>query len=277
MAKNPRGPPRLLYQAVFDDTMNVYDFQSRGELTRRRSQRGARDDDDDDDGRNLTRLPMVGDRLFVLGSNEEISVGQITSVAQPSSTGEACIVCLALVRRADSILKQMKQADLRISRPPLMVDGIIDPPPLDPLDGLEVIIGGTFTIGKLVMVPMRRARNKQRLYVNDVPEFVQNLPKDDDDDNDVAVDFASRTVQDPVNYKNHMNDDDDDDVDTTAAAVAATAELNKAMAEAEAAAVEAKRKEEKLKVLLQRAEEAMARRNNKRAQQQQQQGGSEEQ
>jgi glycine cleavage system aminomethyltransferase T len=247
MVKNPKGPPRLLYHVVFDDTMNVYnDYQS---------ERGRRDDDDDDgdDGRssnNLTRLPVVGDRLYVLGSNEEIGCGSITSVAIPSSTGDPYIMCLALVKRADSILSQMKANDLRLPRRVLSpVDGIIYPPPLDVLDGLEVIIGGTYTIGKLAMVPVR---GRKRLYVNDVPDFVHNLPNDPRQDQ-VMVDFADRIVREPEMTV----------MDEEAADAAAAFELEMALVEAEAAAIEAKRKAEKLHLLQQRAEEAMARRKTK--------------
>jgi hypothetical protein len=145
VVKNPRGPPRLLYSVVFDDESNAYES-------------------DNDD--NLTTISQVGQDLFVLGSNEEISVGTITSIAEPSGTGDATIVGLALVRRADSILKQMKNLDIHVGESsfretnPAVANeqGIIAPPPLDPLDGLEVIVGGTFTVGKLQMVPSRRFR-----------------------------------------------------------------------------------------------------------------------
>jgi folate-binding Fe-S cluster repair protein YgfZ len=257
MVKNPKGPPRLLYHVVFDDTMNVYnDYQSqRGGKRTTRGRDDDDDDDDDDDGSggsdNLTRLPVVGDRLYVLGSNEEIGCGTITSVAVPSSTGDPLIICLALVKRADSVLSQMKSKDLRLPRRTLSpIDGIIYPPPLDVLDGLEVIIGGTFTIGQLVMVPIR---GRKRLYVNDVPDFVHNLPNDLRQDQ-VMVDYADRIVREP--------EDDDAMMDEDAADAAAAFELEMAVVEAEAAAAEAKRKAEKLQLLQQRAEEAMARRNN---------------
>jgi len=96
-----------------------------------------------------------------LGSNEKIAVGTITSIAEPSGTGDATIVGLALARRTDSILKQTKDMDLKVGESsfretnPANREGIIAPPPLDPLDGLEVIIGGTFTLCKLQMVPSR--------------------------------------------------------------------------------------------------------------------------
>lgn len=224
MLKNPRGPPRILYQVLFEDELNLYDYQSKDGVTRHGT-----------DGSNLTRLPKVGDSLFVLGSNEEISVGTITSVAQPSSTGDAWTLCLALVRRADSVLKQMKQRDIEMPPRKMGEDGIIYPPPLDPLDGLEIIIGGTYTIGRLAMAP---ERSRTRLYVDDVPDFVNSLPGEEQQ-NDI-IDVTNRgEIKEPIDQD---------------------AELQQAIMEAEAAAAEAKRKEEKLKELKKRAEEAMARR-----------------
>ena len=78
VVKNPRGPPRLLCSVVFDDESNVYET-------------GIDD--------NLTTIPEVGQELFVLGPNEDIPAGTITSIAEPSATGDATIVGLALVRR----------------------------------------------------------------------------------------------------------------------------------------------------------------------------------
>ena len=159
VVKNPRGPPRLLYSVVFDDESNFYET-------------GIDD--------NLTTLPQVGQELFVLGSNEEIPVGTITSIAEPSATGDATIVGLALVRRADSILRQMKNLGIQVGDSSFREtnpattsgQGIIAPPPLDPLDGLEVIVGGTFTVGKLQMVPSRRFRLGQNMFDNSKDEFI---------------------------------------------------------------------------------------------------------
>jgi len=229
--KNVRGPPRILYSVVFDDESNVYHS-------------GEED--------NLTTLPQVGQDLFVLGSNEKISVGTITSIAEPSGTGAATIVGLALARRADSILKQMKDMDLKVGESsfretnPANREGIIAPPPLDPLDGLEVIVGGTFTVGKLQMVPSRRFRLGQNMFQDPNDAFI---PPDDEG-----------SVIGVLNPLAEVPTESEEEVD----AEKAMEEAEKARAEAEEAAAEAKRKEEKMEMLRKRAEEAMARRKKKK-------------
>jgi folate-binding Fe-S cluster repair protein YgfZ len=234
VVKNPRGPPRLLYSVVFDDESNVYET-------------------DNDD--NLTTIPQVGQELCVLGSNEEISVGTITSIAEPSGTGDATIVGLALVRRSDSILKQMQNLDLEVGESsfretnPAITrgQGIIAPPPLDPLDGLEVIVGGTFTVGKLRMVPSRRFRLGQNMFDDSKDKFI---PPDDEG-----------SVMGVLNPTIVATPQEEDEIDVEKAQI----EAEKAQAEAKAAAEEAKRKEAKLEMLKKRAEEAMARRKKKKA------------
>ena len=248
--KNPRGPPRSLYQVIFEDDFNIYDYESAGDRSRIA---------------NKTRMPRVGDRLFVLGSNESIAAGVLTSVAEPGSTGEPETVALALIRRADSILKQMRNLGLEMQSPSvgnsdsLVVgtiadvrggSGIISPPPSDPLDGLEVIVGQSFTVGKLCSVPSRRLGAGQTLY------------------NDGELDFGSRPVENEFvvesNNLTHQELDTppeppikDDDENGEAATVVDAA---KAEAEAQATAAEAKRKAEKMEMLRKQAEAAMARR-----------------
>ena len=63
-------------------------------------------------GDNLKWLPQVQDTLYVLGSNEKISIGTITSVAEMSDMSNDETVCLALMKCPDSIRKQMKDMDL---------------------------------------------------------------------------------------------------------------------------------------------------------------------
>jgi hypothetical protein len=192
--KNPRGPPRTLYQVIFEDDINIYDYQSEGEYTSTSSKKQK------ENVENLTRTPLPNDVLYVLGSNEQIMVGRITSVAEPSGTGEPITMALALIRRADSIQSSMKQMgidlpsrDMFLPTPTNNNDDnnnsdngsiLITPPPLDVLDGLEVIIGGTYTIGKLRMIPSRRSsrgRQPQLLFSDeDIPTFVQNLPSEQD-------------------------------------------------------------------------------------------------
>jgi folate-binding protein YgfZ len=233
MLKNIRGPPRILYSVVFDDDDNVYETQSRG---------------DGSQIENLTRPPKIGDVLHVLGSNGEISVGTLTSVAQPGGTGEPCTVGLVLVRRADSIRKQMKGMDLEIHRDEPQVgdiveeaSGIIQPPPLDPLDGLEVIIAGSFTMGKLRMVPSRRWRRGKSML--DSTLKVEGLV--DEDDRSRSASTTTTAPQVVPSEEDELQRAVDDAV--------------KAQAEADAAAAEAKRKADKMEMLKKRAEEAMAR------------------
>ena len=222
--KNPRGPPRTLYQVVFHDEFNRYD-----------------ENDDDEDGDDATkgcesdpraRPPQLGDPLFVLGSNQAIAVGTLTSVAEPGGTGEAHTLGLALVRRADSILKQMDGLGLEISHS--RGDDSLEAQTLHiPLEGLEVIVGDTFTVGVLVAVPGLRFLPHQNMFVDEpsaVPVQLTNSVRIEIDPQEVA-----RVLE----------------------------EAQKAEAEAEAAAAKAKLKEEKIEMLRKRAEEAMARRRNK--------------
>ncbi len=230
IAKNPRGPPRLLYAVVFDDESNTYETQSRGDRSI---------------VENLTKPPRPGDTIYALGSNQELNVGTITSVAEANGTGERCIVALALVRRADSIMKQMKDFDLDIHRESedfLDVDpasGLIQPPPLDPLDGLEVIVGGSFTTGKLKMVPSRGLRKGRNIF---------------DDQISIEDYFEENTSPRETSSSQRSQSEEDDDIAKIQADALQAAE------EAEAAAAEARRKVEKMEMLKKRAEEAMARR-----------------
>lgn len=216
--KNPRGPPRRLYQVVFENQSNMYDNPSEKDVALSPTD-------------NLTRLPRSRDSLFVLGSNEEIKVGELTSVSEPNSTGDPVTIALALVKRPDSILRSMATMDLELSTSDMdIVDksGVIRPK--DPLEGLEVIVEGTFTVGKLREIP-------SRLFVDDIPDFVQELPGDDEM-NDV-IEVAS------------VKESEDD--------------LLKAQKEAKEAEAEAQRKADKLALLKKRAEEAMARRKRRDA------------
>ena len=230
--KNPRGPPRTLYLVEFQDESNIYESQSRG---------------DKSNIENLTRPPKPGQKLYALGSNEELLVGTISSVAEPGGTGDPSIFALALVRRADSIMKKMKELDLEIFREPQdFIDvtessGMIEPPPLDPLDGLEVIVEGTFTVGTLKMVPSRRLRTGQNM-------FDSKIEVEDFQDPPISISYNSPPVR----------IEEDEEISQI------QAEVEKAAAEAEAAAAEAKRKAEKMELLRKRAEEAMARRKNKK-------------
>jgi folate-binding protein YgfZ len=241
--KNPRGPPRTLYQVVFEDDFNVYESQSRGDKSKLD---------------NLTNPPRSGEALFALGSNEKLSVGTLTSVAEAGGTGVRTTVALALVRRADSIMKQMKDLGLEIPRDPddFIIDidasssGMIKPPPMDPLDGLEVIVEGTFTVGTLKGIPTRRLRKGRNM-------FDDKLVVEEDYFEDSTMPPAEQTkVLDPPSPADSDGDEGDD-------LERIQAEAEQAAAEAEAAAAVAIRKAEKMEVLRKRAEEAMARRKKK--------------
>ena len=144
-------------------------------------------------------------------------------------------------------MKKMKELDLEIFREPQdFIDvtessGMIEPPPLDPLDGLEVIVEGTFTVGTLKMVPSRRLRTGQNM-------FDSKIEVEDFQDPPISIAYNSPPVR----------IEEDEEISQI------QAEVEKAAAEAEAAAAEAKRKAEKMELLRKRAEEAMARRKNKK-------------
>jgi hypothetical protein len=294
--KNPRGPPRTLYSVVFDDDFNIYDqddYES--------SQGGGGGKQKGVD--NLTRVPKPGDSLYVLGSNEQINIGSLRSIAEPGGTGEAVTLGLALARRADSILKRMKDMDLQIprsggSRGPTTFDdimdmssssgsGIIQPPPLDPLDGLEVIVGGTFTVGRLRMVPSRRLRAGLNMFVDEVPGYISSRDDEDDDDDDddnddgfinvtrlpmtdggkalIEADIAAQSMEQEA--EQHVDDEEEQNDGDEAELKIAMEEATKAKEEAATAESEAKRKNEKMEMLRKRAEEALAKRKQKKAEQ----------
>lgn len=293
--KNPRGPPRLLYQVVFGDEFNLYDSETAGEAASSTAVE------------NLTRLPQPGDTLYVLGSNEEIAVGTLTSVAEPGSSGDPETLGLALVRRADSILKSMQARDLAIPRVYDITEqqdsssGIIQPPPMDPLDGLEVILQGTFTVGTLRSIPSRRFAPGRNMFDEDVPDFVNDWSLSDQDDSgsegsarvtrvplaegrasgDVYEPRPKRTrdTQDEIPTWTNNEEEDaiaaewerDDQTDSEPSNEdKGELELEQARIEAEAAqkaaevaAAEAERKAAKMEMLRKRAEEAMAKRKAK--------------
>ncbi|GKY94537.1 hypothetical protein MPSEU_000419400 [Mayamaea pseudoterrestris] len=228
--KNPRGPPRSLYQVVFDDDFNVYEYES-----------GA-----DDPMENLTRLPQAGDVLYVLGSNQEISVGAITSMAEPGGTGDRNTVGLALIKRSDSILKQMATKGIKLDDSTLRNrQDLIDGKEWrrdefqDPLNNLEVIIGDSFTVGKLRTVPDRRYG-----LVNMFDDEVVY------EEEDVVV-----VGHVPLNDKVARVSD--------VAAMDVAAAAQESEAEAAALNADARRKAEKMEILRKRAEEALARRKSK--------------
>jgi folate-binding Fe-S cluster repair protein YgfZ len=251
--KNPRGPPRTLYQVVFDDEFNHYDGDvgddDEGEA-------GAMGDD------NLTRAPASGDALFVLGSNEEISAGKLTSVAEPGGTGEAVTVGLALVPRADSVLKRMADRGLTIREGTARDAGSPSPVPRRtfPLDGLEVIVGGTFTVGRLQAVPAFRYLQSENMFLDNPTESYEEEPQRWN---------PIRLEPDEADSSSNESSPDPWESDAPASVATESTETDDSSkeleeAQAAAAAAEAKRKAEKMELLRKRAEEALAKRRSKK-------------
>jgi folate-binding Fe-S cluster repair protein YgfZ len=280
--KNSRGPPRLLYQVIFDYEGNVFDSESQG---------------DKGNIENLTQLPVAGAELFVLGSQNEILVGTLTSIAEPSGTGDPNMVGLVLARRPDSILKAMRERGLEIDRnvgkdpfenDPLWNGGNVDvsamvpPPPMDPLDGLEVVVKDSFTVGILRSVPTRRYPLGQNMFedivIYDAVEpgqgevEINRIQKRWSPEMEAAIDALFEKQQERPEIS--VGDVDPELEETGLMSEAEQAELDLAMEEAataqaaaEAAAAEAKRKADKIEMLKKRAEEAIARRKAKKDQQ----------
>jgi folate-binding Fe-S cluster repair protein YgfZ len=261
LLKNKGGLPRTLYTVIFPDEDNYYDGQKDEEEYSNHSDRIE----------NKTKLPKVGDDLFVLGSNEKIKVGTITSVSEHGGTSMREIVGLALIKRAGSILKQMNDMNIEITRDSMFDDdsqwthgggelqsGIILPPPLDDLDGLEVVIGNSFTQGYIRPIPSKRLRKDERLFEVEHWSIFQNDGENGSTmgfidssagnvyDNDIDnVSMLQSNDEFSIEESNENIDDDD---------------LDAAIESARLAAEEAQRKAEKLEMLKRQAEEAKQRR-----------------
>lgn len=198
---------------------------------------------------------MPGQQLFVLGSSERIAVGTLTSVGEAGGSGDATTVALALIKRPDTIQKQMKDMDLGIDRDIARMhkmevevgSGIIQPPPMDPLDGLRVNVQGTFSVGVLKSVPSRRMQRDANMFDDSIR--VRNILLDGFP-SDVSLQNGLKDVKGakPIEMQSPQE---------------LQAELEMAKLEAETATQNAKRKAEKLDLLKKRAEEAMARRKQK--------------
>jgi hypothetical protein len=103
VVKKPRGPTRTPYSLVFEDDVNIYDHESQGTVAKSTF--------------SLEFLDRATHSLYVLGSNEEIAIGTLRSSAEPNGTGEPVTPGFALLRRADSILKRIRDGmDLQIPR-----------------------------------------------------------------------------------------------------------------------------------------------------------------
>ena len=289
MLKNKRGCPRTLYQAVFHDLENDFDddgsiggFGLLNSIDNNELLEFQKLKKDADPISNDTRQPRAGDNIYVLGSNESIQVGKITSCAQPNGTGDTKTISLALVKRPGSILKAIKELDLELPRWWEDVEnssddenegnnegldgianekdgsGMIQPPPLDPLHNLEVVIEGSYTIGRLVSIPSRRYKKKSE--VASLLDFEQRGEVVDSGGPAYLAYNSSKESQ----IVGEGEEDSDSNQIVDEMLVKAEEEAAKAKAEAEAAAAEAKRKEEKMRLLQEKAAAAMAARRRKK-------------
>lgn len=250
---NKRGVPRNLYSVIFPEEDNFFDYQQDEEQYSNHPQRLS----------NKTKQPKAGMDLYVLGSNEEIKVGTLTSVAEKDGTSNSETVALALIRRSDSILKKMEQMGIEKSSFGEMMDedpfwtegyasladgsGMIQPPSLDKLDGLEVVLSNSFTQGYLRPLPGRRL--KDNMFETDawkIPEDIQNEPSS-------VMGFIPQDTE--LNFEKKPSWDEDEK--TTESIATQKEEQDSKAKELD---LEAKRKEEKMEMLKKRAEEAMKRR-----------------
>ena len=260
LLKNKKGVPRTLYSVTFPEEDNFYEGQKDEEEYSNHSNRIP----------NETKIPKVGDDMYVLGSNKTIKVGTLTSVAERGGTSVPETVALALVRRSEAILNKMKKLDLEIDRDTFSeqtfdvrayddASGIIMPPPLDPLDGLQVLLENGMTRGLLKVTPARKLKSGQNMF-----EIDQWATIDDSAQNDTGsvMGFLPDSDGDQVDILNvpDINDGDDEDDDDEDIDDLNDEELSAAIEAARTAAEEARRKEEKLNMLQKRAEEAVAKR-----------------
>jgi hypothetical protein len=307
LLKNKRGFPRQLYQVVFYDHENEFndDFGGAFSLINTVNDKAIRSfqqiQKEADQLSNDTRQPMAGDILYVLGSNESIEVGKITSVAEPNGTGDRTTIALAMVRRPGSILNAMKEMGLDLPRwweedaqdddeggsnkrnfaKETEGSGMMMPPPLDALVNLEVVLGRSYTVGRLKSIPSRRMKSSTKnadiaslldyegrgavVDAKDSPGVFKYQFKDAELETPTIMDKVQSTSSDIYNdddfEERSDDDDDDDDNDITDEKIA---QAEKEAAEAEAAAAEAKRKAEKMAALKTRADAAMAARRKKK-------------
>mmetsp|Transcript_7246 Transcript_7246/g.11887 ORF Transcript_7246/g.11887 Transcript_7246/m.11887 type:complete len:738 (-) Transcript_7246:45-2258(-) len=309
LLKNKRGFPRQLYQVVFYDAENDFDddfgaFSLINTVNDEALRSFQQIQKEADPLANDTRQPRAGDKLYALGSSEKIQVGTITSVAEPNGTGDRTTIAMAMIRRPGSILKAIKDMGLDPPRwweadgqdddeggsDPMNIaketdeSGIMMPPPLDALVNLEVVLEGTYTVGRLRSIPSRRMKSSMKnTDVASLLDYEQRGEIVDTSDDgpalfkyqftDAEIETKSMTGEDQmpqsltynengIGKEEEEEEEDDDDIITDEQ----IAQAEKEAAEAEAAAAEAKRKAEKLAQLKARAEAAMAARRKKKQQ-----------
>ena len=267
LMKNKRGIPRTLYCVHLPEGNNVYNDG-------RKDTEEYSNHDNPNRVSNLTKNPRVGDKLYVLGSNEQISVGTITSVAEQGGTSQPETVGLVMVRREQTIRNKMKKMGLDLELEDSMFDeqdGMFYPPPMDGLQGLEVILEGSFTQGVLRAIPSRRLPRDQNLFEAETWGQSRNDSLGSEDSGET---FSPGIIEVPENFEDISNgqDLDDEAIDIQSVELEEIAlredegaeELEEAIKAATIAAEEAKRKAEKLEMLKERAELAMAKRKEKR-------------
>jgi folate-binding Fe-S cluster repair protein YgfZ len=259
IVKNPRGPPRLLYQVVFDNEINYNDDQS---------------------AENINTCPEVGANLYCVGLKEEILVGTVTSIAKPSGKGRKMTVGLCLARRADSILKKMKDLDMPTPKSFLHTDNVSqnNQSMHDPLHGLEVIVGGTHTTGRLMTLPSRANRMTSILgeevkldaKAQQRHTIEEKIELEDEERKLQKIDAMRKKAEEAIVTRSQKSKEDlMREAETARAALKKEAAGRKMIATLPAAAEkdddsEAARKAEKMEMLRKRAEEAIARRNLKK-------------
>ena len=125
---------------------------------------------------------------------------------------------------------------------------MMQPPPLDPLHNVEVVIEGSYTMGRLQSVPSRRYKKKSDVsYLLDYEE--KGRVVDSGAPAYLKYEFENDTSHEKITEESMSIEDveDDDNVDELLAK--AEAEAAKAKEEAEKAEAEAQRKAEKMKLL----------------------------
>jgi hypothetical protein len=221
-------------------------------------------------------------------------------VAEPNGNGDAKTIALALARRPGPILSAIRERGLELPRwwEDVADDdrreedfddadddrgaaarsggianerggsGIMRPPPLDPLHNLEVVIGGSYTVGRLVSVPGRRYDGGKSsrgsgavaplLDYETRGEVVAGGDGDgpagyfryDFRDGEIPVEGAATGDPSTVGSvpRTAARDVDGDGGEVDELLAEAERDFAKAAAQAEVAAAEAKRKEEKMKM-----------------------------
>lgn len=155
--------------------------------------------------------------------------------------------------------------------------GMMMPPPLDALVNLEVVLEGTYTVGRLKSIPSRRMKSSSSSDIAALLDYEQRGEVVDPRDGpgvfkyefDAETESSTMMNKDQSSAPVTVTDididegcEDDEDIITEEQIL----EAEKEAAAAEAAAIEAKRKAEKMAQLKARAEAAMAARRKKKQQ-----------